>query len=325
MNPQPTQHRKVSKIYFVIIGVLVIYSIVITGLHFQKTKCPSNQIKTNFTLISTEVSSLSVPEFLEKQKTLTISYRHLREPLLEVINSSSNRGHYGLYFEDLTSGAWVGINERENAFIPASLLKLPILVAVLKKVEKQEIQMEDKYPSGKEDLDSRYGSLWKKGEGYKTSVSELLDYLVKESDNTAMNVLQNQVITTDELIEAQFAMGLPPPEQISNQKMSPRGYSNILRSLYLSSYLRRTFSEKALSVMIDTQFNSGIPANLPNEIKVAHKIGVSNQGGYHHDCGIVYLPDKPFLLCIMSANSTQEESDKVISEASKVIYDYLTK
>ena len=134
----------------------------------------------------------------------------------------------------------------------------------------------------------------------------MLVILVKESDNTAFFTLNNDILTPDEVLEARLAMGLPPPED-PYTTMSPKSYTNILRSLYLSSYLRRPFSEKALSIMLETDFDSGIPAFLPHDIKIAHKIGFYQQGGYFHDCGIIYLPYKPYSLCIMSKNTTYKK------------------
>lgn len=316
-----------EKIFLLIIVLLLVY-IIYLNVDISRIEEENQRLERelypekNFSLVSAEIASLSVEEFLEKQKTLTITYSELRGLIEGIVEKKEE--YYGVYFEDLTTGSWFGINERENNFVPASLLKLPSLVATMKKVEKGEISLADKIKLNRGDIDSRSGTLWRKGENYELTIEELLNYLVKESDNTAANTLKSQVLTMEEIVEAQYAMGLPSPEESSAQKMSPKSYSNMLRSLYLSSYLRRTFSEKALTIMIDTEFNTGIPAKLPKEIKVAHKVGMSQNGGYYPDCGIIYHPKKPYLLCIMSAGSTQEKSDSTISEISKTIYDYIT-
>ena len=40
--------------------------------------------------------------------------------------------HISVYYKDLTTGAWIGVNEKED-FIPASLNKVPLMMALYKK------------------------------------------------------------------------------------------------------------------------------------------------------------------------------------------------
>jgi beta-lactamase class A len=151
----------------------------------------------------------------------------------------------------------------------------------------------------------------------------MLIYLIEESDNTAFYTLID-LVSEEEFETARVAMGLPNLKDPS--AISPRDYANMLRSLYLSTYLRRTFSEVALSLMINTDFDSGLPSGVPKSVKVAHKVGFSVSKGYFHDCGIIYDVHSdnihPYILCVMSKNSTQQEANKVISNVSKTVYDY---
>jgi len=321
MEEDIIKKKKNNYLVIILIGIIVIligYSVYMT-LELKKLQSDIS-IEDKFPLVSPEISKLSVHDFLEKQKTLTISYKGLKPQLVSLLNHS--KGYYGLYFEDLDSGSWIGINERDNKFIPASLLKLPTMIAVLKRIELGEVNLSDKIKIRKQDIDTQSGQLGYNGENYEISVDELLNYMIKKSDNTAVNTLNSQVLTPEQIVGAGLAMGLPLPND-SVQYMSPKTYSNMLRSLYLSSYLRRTFSQKGLLLMTETDFNSEIPAKLPKDIQVAHKVGFNDNGGYYHDCGIVYYPKKPYILCVMSANSTQAEANDIISNASRIIYDYV--
>ncbi|MCX6820652.1 MAG: serine hydrolase, partial [Candidatus Aenigmarchaeota archaeon] len=100
--------------------------------------------------------------------------------------------------------------------------------------------------------------------------------------------------------------------------------SNILRALYLSTYLHRSFSQLALSMMSETDYTNQLQAGIPADIKVAHKIGFYATGGYYHDCGIVYVPDKPYIVCVMSRDSTPQEANVAISGISGIVYRYVT-
>ena len=279
--------------------------------------------KPQFKLLSPNIAWMNTEDFVQVQKSYSIEYQGMKDKILNITNNSNYEGYYGIYFEDLNTGAWIGINEKEE-FVPASLLKIPVLVATLKKVENGELSFEQTVLINKDDLDLKSGTLGKKGAGYNITIKDLLTYLIKESDNTATNTFTNRILTTEEFNNARVAMGLNLNPNYG--AISPKQYSNILRSLYYSTYLRRTFSELALSMMSQTDYNNQLPAGVPPEIHISHKIGFfftpDGKAGYH-DCGIIYYPDKPYILCVMSKQTTQNEANIVISEISRVVYRYI--
>jgi beta-lactamase class A len=283
--------------------------------------------RQEYDLLAPGIAWLNVDEFVAEQKTLTVSLRDLRAPINATIHNNTE-GEYGVYIEDLTTGAWLGINEREK-FIPASLLKTPIMVAILKKAESGTLSLDQKVPLQPQDLNYEYGTLARKGVGYELTVQELLTIMIRDSDNTALFALSNNFLTSNDIIQAHLAMGLPYPTM--NETISPKEYSTILRSLYYSSYLRRPFSQLGLSLLLETNDTTQLPKELPKDVKIAHKIGVyaspNEKGineGFFHDCGIVYMPGKPYLICVMSKNATQPEANRVISEVSRITYEYMS-
>ncbi len=321
-------HPKTSAV----LTVVLVLSLCLNGFmyyHLKNKELELHEIKkgllgmqnNSFDLLSEQISDLTIEEFLEKQKTYTISYTPLREKINATL--ATTKGDYGFYFEDLTTGAWVGIREKER-FIPASLLKVPLFVAILKKIEIGELTLTDPILISKEDVDVRSGKLGLKGSGYRITVQKLIGTLLNDSDNTAANALR-RLVSQEDLIEARLGLGLPSPKAGDQQTLvSPKQYSNIFRSLYLSSYLRRTFSQKALILLAHTSFQEQIPAGVPTDIPVAHKVGMLVSEGNYHDCGIVYAPQKPYLLCIMSQHTTPEEAYLVTRHVSKLVFDYVT-
>ena len=278
----------------------------------------------NYALIDPQTASMEVNNFLRGQQYLTVSYTPLKTEVEKITNSS--KGHYGIYFEDLITGAWFGINERDM-FVPASLLKTPAVIAIVKKLEDGYLSMETKLTISEADIEPNltFGSLASKGYGYDIDVKSALNFVINESDNTAYNVLVRQ-LTYGDLAEAYIAMGLPPPSfspDISSTAITPKNYMNILRALYYSAYLRRTFSNFILSLLSDTKFDYGIISGLPDNIKVAHKIGDWGPTKSYHDCGIIYAPNKPYMLCIMSSGTTKKDFSETASNVSRTIYNYL--
>ena len=94
---------------------------------------------------------------------MRVTYSDLKNQIIPIANKTYI-GYFGIYFEDLNTGAWFGINERDE-FLPASLSKIPVIVAILKKVENGEISLNDIMILKKENINPYSGSLYKKGAG----------------------------------------------------------------------------------------------------------------------------------------------------------------
>ncbi|MFA5855977.1 MAG: serine hydrolase [Candidatus Pacearchaeota archaeon] len=312
---------KKDRVFFVIIMILLVINLILTYQSIQNNKSLNKYIQKSEDykrndLLSPDITWRNAQGLINHREEYKLSYYHLKLNITRILNQSS--GYYGLYLEDLNTGAWIGLNERER-FTPASLLKIPIMIMILKKVENGELDLNQKVILTHNDIDYDSGELYKKGVGYELTIQELLIYLMKHSDNTAAKALI-KFTDEDDLDNAFIAAELPPLSNITD--ISPKEYSNILRLLYYSTYLKPYFSQLALSNMMDTEFNSQLPAKLSKDIKVAHKVGFNDELKIFHDCGIIYIPKNPYILCVMSKNSSLDESNKIISEISKGIYDF---
>lgn len=272
-----------------------------------------------FTLLDERVASMGMREFLHAQDTLRAHHKPLRSALEKYI-SQEKTGSFSVYVEDLRTGAWVGVGERK-AYVPASLLKISTLAAALKGIEEGELALDQSVSLAQEDLNDRSGVLANEAEGSVYTVEELLNALVQSSDNTAARTLR-QLVPYNRLLEARTAMGLPSPELPDSSRLSPKQFSAAFRSLYYSTYLTRSLSQYALSLMRKTEFSSQLPAGLSEDIPYAHKIGVWAGEGSFHDCGIVYYPNDPYLLCMMSAGTTKQSADRVLSSISRIVFEH---
>lgn len=288
---------------------------------YQNISSQLNTFENRFDLLSPDIAKLNTDKFLEQQKITSINYWGLKEKLLKEIEKTPDV-QYGIYFEDLSTGSWIGINEKEQ-FYPRSLFKVPLMVAILKKVEEGNLSLDQKVKLSLRDLDNEYTSIGLNQIGLELSIEEWIKRMVQESDNTAMRVLADNFVTDEDYVKTISMMGLYKTDK--EQSISAREFSNMFRSLYFSTYLRRAFSEFALSILVDTKFNSQIPAGLPEGVKVSHKIGFDYEKGYFHDCGIVYLENKNYILCVMSKGINSETADKMISSISKIVYEYNNK
>lgn len=136
-----------------------------------------------------------------------LHYMDLKPQVESEINKFNANQNIGLFLQDIQTGSWLGINEREG-FVPASLLKVPIAMAILKKADRNEIKLIDTLELTEDDLDKEAGELYQKGVGSKLTIWEMIKIMTLTSDNTAKNALKRQL--DDAELNAVFAhVGIP--------------------------------------------------------------------------------------------------------------------
>jgi len=264
-------------------------------------------------------------DFFLSHRRPPVPINELKFQCVNLLTNNYVKGQYSLYFEDLNSGARFGINET-NLYNQWSLLKLKVAATVLKKVERRELALDNRVKLSPADLDTATLFPELNHAGDELTVRELLEQLIRYSDNTASFAL-SRFFKADEFQDTLLAVGtLPAPSDKPRNflpPVSPKEYANALRDLYFAKYLSKPSSELILALMANTVYDSQIRIGLPAGVKVAHKVGFNAECGEFHDCGIVYLPGAPYILCVMSKKSTREESDRVISGLSRQIYGFI--
>ena len=75
-------------------------------------------------------------------------------------------------------------------------------------------------------------------------------------------------------------------------------------------------SEKALGLLQKSEFHKGLVAGVPSGTIVAHKFGerdgLTIGEKQLHDCGIIYYPGNPYLLCVMTRGDNFDELAGVV-------------
>jgi beta-lactamase class A len=245
---------------------------------------------------------------------------------IQVAQNEGRVNFVSVYFRDLNNGPWIGINENE-IYSPASLLKVPIMMGVLKKAEKDPALLSKKIKYTRRldmavDPNILDGKLIQIGESY--TVENLLERMIEHSDNEAKEMLL-ALIGEQFLVKVIEDIGIYlKGVNAANDFVSVRQYSGFFRLLYNATYLNRDMSEKALSILTRTSFEKGLTAKLPKETIVAHKFGERGMANSNlrqlHDCGIVYFKGNPYLICVMTRGIDFEKQGTAIAEISSIIY-----
>lgn len=239
--------------------------------------------------------------------------------------SAGNVSDAAVYFRDLNNGPWFGINEHMN-FSPASLLKLPVMMAYFKKAEDDPsiLKKEIEFKRGQV-VPVQEFSKPSLVEGKRYTIAQLIEKMIAKSDNDALFLLED-AIDNSFIDKVTLDLGVETANDTTPENyMSVKGYAGLFRILFNASYLSQSYSENALDILSHSQFEKGITSDLPKELVVAHKYGERDlpEGVQLHDCGVVYYPNHPYLLCIMTRGKDYSKLAKTVSTISKIVYDDL--
>lgn len=249
-------------------------------------------------------------------------------------DSDSDISQASFYLKELNTGAWIGVDEREK-FAPASLLKIPLAMAYFKIAEHDPSYLNKKIKYVTAASGAYYGAKQniapenKLIEGEEYTLDDLVKRVILYSDNQAQYLLF-QNIQGDEVDSIYSDLGISLPKQGESEDfISVRDYASFFRILYNASYLDKDMSEKLLELLSNASYDDGLAAGLPKEIKIANKFGERGVFGSNmmqfHDCGIVYYPAKPYLICVMTRGKDLYNQQAAVRQISKIVFDAINK
>lgn len=232
-----------------------------------------------------------------------------------------------VYYRDLQDGPWFGINEKQE-FDPASMMKVPVMIAWLKRAEKDPQVLKRMFVyDGTVDAAPQQSISPARSisTGRSYTVDELLHYMLNFSDNKATALLFNNLKST-ELNEVLDGMDITNNANDDTNSITVHGYSGFFRILYNASYLNREMSEKALQLLSLQDFPQGISAGVPIGTIVAAKFGEHSRGEHGeekqlHEFGIVYHPKGHYILGIMTQGRDFNRQAEIIRDISRLIYE----
>lgn len=318
--------KRYSSVFICI--ALIVISFFVFLIYFNN---PS--IKKQVQEFGKEHSFLNPSIALFDKNDLIVNFQSLRDSLTKKYETNEDY-LISIYFEYLSTGANISINKDEKIW-PASLIKIPISMAVMKKVESGEWKLSNELVILDEDKDNEYGTFYLKPTGTTVSIENLLKETLQRSDNTTYFVLLRN-LEAENIEEVYNHLGLD--DIISSLKSAPAGeeednritakrYTIFFRSLYNSTFLIPKYSQLFLDILKEAPCEY-LCKGIPSEIDFVHKSGIRTDKAVYADSGIVYVPGRPYLITTMIQRrdgdiTKNKEIDKIFENISKEIYDYV--
>lgn len=268
----------------------------------------------------------------------------VKEEIVNTLNKQT--GVFAVAFKDLTTGEEILINEHQ-LFHAASTMKAPVMVEVYKQAIGGKFSLKDSLLI-KNDFQSIVDSssyslsanddsdtLIYKHIGEKRTVYSLVYDMIIISSNLATNLIV-ELVDAKNVTQTMRDMGandIQVLRGVEDTKAFNAGLNNQVTAYDLMLVYGNIANEEIVNaeasmamidILLGQRFNEIIPAQLPKEVKVAHKTGSIT--GVRHDSGIVFLPDgRKYVLVLLSKELNDADAGiQAMADVSKLIYTYET-
>ena len=254
-------------------------------------------------------------------------------------------GTFAVAFKNLSTGKELLINAEEN-FHAASTMKTPVMIEVFKQARQGKFSLNDSIlikNEFKSIVDSSIYSLDSSDDseteiyrhiGEKRTLYDLIYQMIIASSNLSTNLIID-LIDAKNVTKTMREMGAKKImilRGVEDNKAFGKGLNNtttaydlmlIFEQIANGSAVDQRSSEEMIKILLNQEDHDIIPAELPKDLKVAHKTGWIT--GVHHDSGIVFLPNgKKYVLVLLSKDLKDEKAAvKAMADVSKMIYDFV--
>jgi beta-lactamase class A len=262
--------------------------------------------------------------------------KKLQEQITELVKSF--HGEIGVYVHDLKKNKVVSVNA-DSVFPTASMIKVPILTGIMRKIESGELDYhqtltyKDSLLYAGEDI---LGSL-KSNE--KIQLGKVMMLMLTTSDNTASLWLQTLAGTGTRINELMDSLGLQStrvnsrtPGRESNRtqygwgQTSPREMATLMEKIVRKEVIGPAASEKMLRLLGRNYWDEVAISQIPTDVFVASKNGAVDASRSE----VLFVNGKKcrYMFCICTKNNT-DKSWKADNEAwvltrklSKLLWEY---
>jgi beta-lactamase class A len=240
-------------------------------------------------------------------------------------------GVVGVSIRDLVGGETITVNG-DMVFTQASSIKLPILVELFRQAEEGDLDLDQTVSLSEEDITPGSGVLQDLTPGRVTmTLRDVATLMVTVSDNSATNIIIDRVgmenvngtMARLGLSQTKLQRKMMDLEAVVADRenlSTPNEQAGLLRMLYEGEILNDTSRDEIFRILSIPK-PGHIRRLLPSDVPIAHKTG--GVPGVVVDVGIVFLPERPFIVSAMANWLLDEDAGSLaIAEVSLVAYQY---
>ena len=264
----------------------------------------------------------------------------LRAKLEARIHEVADRldGVMGVAVLDLTNGDTILLHA-DDVFAQASTIKIAVLAELYRQDQaasggQKGARLDDTYVVRQEDLVADSDIMLGLTPGKTTLTNrDLATMMVAVSDNSAANVLIDRV-GMDNVNAMLRSLGLKQTalrRKMMDVKAAGEGRENVgtpremmalLAAIHQGKLLDKAHTD-AFFKMLSTHKDDYVARALPDDVVTATKPG--SLEAVRNSCGVIFAPNRPFVLCLMTAYDHDERAaEAAIGQIAVASYEYFS-
>jgi len=234
------------------------------------------------------------------------------------------KGEIGVYVKDLRTNKVVQVNA-DTVFPTASIVKVPIMVGIMDKINRGELSYRQPLTYRDSLLYAGVDILGSFKQDEKIELGKVMMLMLTMSDNTASLWLQslggtgtriNEIMDSLGFVHSRVNSRTPGREAIRLQygwgQSTPREMATLFEKIYKGEVVSRAASDKMLRLLNRNFFDNVAVSQLPPSAVVYTKYGAVNQT--RNEVLLVKGSKAEYVFCVMTKNN-KDESWKNDNEA----------
>ena len=302
----------------------------------ESVYAPTLNYANNLSFLNTNILA-SIPE-TKKGKLLPINstgeLTNLKNSILSILDNYKNL-HAGIYIYDYHTGKTVDIN-KDEVFPAASIIKIPVLLDFFnrnKDLEKEgfePVSLDKKLTFTEAHRTEGSGNLQFKSADVDYSIDYLAKIMIRKSDNSATNMLIEEVGGINQLNAALRHWGFSKtqvtswlPDLKGTNTTTPYDIATMLYNIDNQKFLPLQSAANIKEYMSHVENRTLIKSQLPENAVLMHKTG--DIGKMLGDAGVIYSPSgKKYIMVIMVKRPHNDYGARdLIQKVSKTVYNSL--
>ena len=250
------------------------------------------------------------------------------------------KGDIGVYIQSLKTGKVVQINA-DTVFPTASIVKVPILIGIINKINSGELTYHQEQTYNDSMLYAGVDILGSFKNGEKIELSKLIMLMLSMSDNTASLWLQkiagtgtviNDLMEKNGFLHTRVNSKTAGRENNRTQygwgQTTPKEMAAVLEKMYRGDLINDSLSKKMIRLLGRNYWDEEALSEIPATIFVASKSGAVDASRSEI---LLVMAKEPYILSVFTKNNADKswnytnEAWVLTRKLSKIVYDYYSK
>ncbi|MEO1769747.1 serine hydrolase [Candidatus Enterococcus ferrettii] len=242
-------------------------------------------------------------------------------------------GNFGVVLAPIEAGGPTFSMEEKNMRRAASVIKLFIMAAVYEQVDQKKLALNQEYTLLGEDIVGGTGVLQEYPIGSTLTINQLLAHMMVDSDNTAGNILIEQLGGLSELnnylreqnfsktVMNRLFLDTEALEAGIDNYTSAEDVAHLLQNVYQQKLVSPVHDLAMLELLNQNKNHSKLPAQIGPEVEVYNKAGEYADYGVENDACIFEKGGTAYILVVLSEDGKSSEQILAMNRLGKEFYE----